>query len=112
MEFNIKEWIRIYNNVHYLNQKLKDSMSTIDESNVHHCRISNLSVNAQKAIELEIKNLIRRCANYLNDCGMPMPKPLWSYDSKNPKTWLSHSSFKYKKLLKKTNNKCTCEFKD
>lgn len=61
--------------------------------------VSQLSIEAQQRIEAEIKVITMRSAAYMDQCGMRMPKPLWTYDARNPKTWVSDRSFKYGHLV-------------
>jgi hypothetical protein len=99
MNFNIREWSRIYNKVQALGNILKDSLPTYDEYMKEMPPANELSNEMKDNIELEIKILLERSNRYLDQCGMRFPKALWKYDRKDPKTWLSHESFKYRHLM-------------
>lgn len=99
MKFELKEWRRFYDKIHALGQMLRDSRPTYTEKGSYIAPICELSKDAQHELESQIQSLSQRCGRYLDQCGMRMPKPLWYYDRKDPKTWRSHESFKYGHLL-------------
>lgn len=91
MQFNLKEWLKIYNRVHALGKELKEGRPDADGITAK----NPLSMTEQFKLESDIKNLLQRSNSYLDQCKMRMPKPLWHYDNKDPSTWISDPSFKY-----------------
>ena len=47
----------------------------------------------------QITAVLARSSAYLDSRGVPMPKPLWKYDSDDPTTWPSSPHFAYGHLL-------------
>ncbi len=43
----------------------------------------------------QITDILKRCSDYMDKCGMVMPKPLWRFDLKDPTTHLSSPIFVY-----------------
>lgn len=106
--FDVKEWRRIYDKVQHLGQIIKDSNQRLDDEGNWLPALHLISVDARKSIEAEIKVWLAANDNYLDACGMKPNPPLWKYDVKDPTTWASHATFKYKHLMNsKGNNRCT-----
>jgi hypothetical protein len=99
MQFSIKEWRRSYDKVHVLGRMLRDSHPTYTEEGNYIAPVTELSKDAQLALESEIKSLTQRSSKYLDQCGLRPSKPLWHYDRKNPETHMSAPEFKYGHLL-------------
>lgn len=100
MKFEIKEWRKIYDRVQFLGKKLKDSQFTFNENKKPIMPISPLGEEEQFKIKKDIQLLLEKNKRYLDDCGMKPKDPLWIYCSREPKTWMSHHSFKYSHLIK------------
>lgn len=99
MEFSMKEWRRMYDKVNALGRTLRDSRPTYTDDDEYIPPKIKLTLESQNMLESQIAHTIQRSDKYLDKCGMKMPKPLWIYDRKDEKTWLSHESFKYLHLL-------------
>lgn len=96
MNFSMKDWRRMYNNVHRLGKVLTDSRPDAKGNPPRH----KLHKGSQISIEVEIKVLLEKVSHYLDSCGIIMPKTKWIYDSKDPRTWMSHSEFEFDHLVK------------
>ena len=99
MNFNIKEWLRIYNKVHALGKMLRDSRPTYDALENYIEPKYPLTREYQAKLESDIKTLTERSNRYLDQCGLRMPKPLWHYDNKDPGSWISDPKFRYGHLV-------------
>lgn len=99
MKFSLKEWRRMYDNVHSLGKMLRDSKPTYDEDGNCFPSKTNLSKCAQDGIEIDIRLIIERSKYYLNQSGLRMPRPLWKYDPKDHTTHASSGKFKYQHLI-------------
>jgi len=99
MKFDIKEWLKIYNEVKLLGQQLKDSYPFVDSKKKWHDPIISLTIHEQNELSDQIKILTRKITSYLNYCNVKFPNPLWNYDVKNKTTWISHQSFVYGHLM-------------
>lgn len=95
MQFNIKEWRRIYDRVHHLGKKFKDSFPDFDGNPP----VAPLDRHEQDQIQTEMSLLTNRSNRYLDATRMRFPAPLWHYNRKDPKTWASHESFKFGHLM-------------
>jgi len=100
MKFSAKEWRRMYDAVQKMGLMLKNSRPYIDEYNVAHEAVSELSCETQRNLTKEIKRLTDKTRKYLNDCGLRPSEPLWKYDIHDQSTWASDQSFKYHNLIK------------
>jgi hypothetical protein len=99
MKFSVKEWRRLYDKVQVLGTKLRDSRPSYGENEEYIPPKNFLTKEAQNGLEWQIYNLTELADRYLDQCDLKMPKPLWHYDKKDPKTWASHESFQYGELL-------------
>lgn len=99
MQFSIKEWRKVYDLVHELGARLRDSRPTYDERLNYYPPKIHLDKGEQDMLETRIKTLMQRNSKYLDQCGMKMRKPLWYYDRKNPETWASDPAFEYGHLV-------------
>ncbi len=102
MEFSIREWRKMYDKAHGLGKILRDSFPTYDNEGKYYPPKTILSRIEQKDLEFDIKTLVQRSSQYLKQCNMKMPKPLWNYDRKNPETHASALEFKFGHLLEKS----------
>lgn len=100
MNFSVKEWRKMYDEVHRLGAILKDARPTFTQEQQYIPPKSWLNKEAKDDLECEISMLLKRSDQYLDQCGMKKPAPLWHYDKKNVKTWLSHESFEYLNCIK------------
>lgn len=89
----------MYDKVHALGKMLRDSRPTYTDKGDYIAPATELSKSCQSELESQIQSLMQRSNKYLDQCGLRMPKPLWHYDRKDPKTWPWHESFKYGHLL-------------
>jgi|SRR5215475_14063034 len=99
MKFIAREWRKYYDAIQSCGQILKDASVWIDESGVTHKPICPISFDERKNIKKEIIKLKENQRNYLNSCGLTMPKPLWRFDIKDESTWVSDPSFRFKHLI-------------
>lgn len=99
MQFNIKDWRKMYDKIHELGRKLRDSRPTSNEYGESVEAVAPLYPWEQTMLEDDIKCLINKCSLYLDTTGNKLPKPLWYYDRKDRRTCASHESFKYGHLL-------------
>lgn len=99
MQFNIREWRRIYDKVNGLGKMIKDSYPFVDEHGQNQPAPSPLSRETRNILADEIKALTERSNSYLDACGMKPPAPKWIYNNKDVTTWPSDPSFKYGHLL-------------
>ncbi len=79
MNFNVKEWRRVYDEVKYLGEIYKDSLPIFIFKNYKwdkHPPKTPLSLDAQRGVEREIKKLIAKTSRYMDMCGITarMPK--------------------------------------
>lgn len=95
MEFSIKEWRKMYHKIKELSHTLKQSKVDADGNPAPY----PLSREERLQLEADIENLMKKNDRYLDACGMRMPPPLWIYNNKDERTWMSHESFKYSHLL-------------
>jgi hypothetical protein len=98
MDFSINEWLRIYNKVQMLGKVLKDSYFTYDNLKKAVPPKVELSKDEQLNLESRIKTLTERSNHYLDQCGLKCAVPLWHYNNKDPRTWVSHESFMFEHL--------------
>jgi hypothetical protein len=94
------EWRKIYDEVQKKGLILKNSYPTLDKNKKMVSPVAYLSTDAQKALDKEIKELLKRCTTFLNFIGNKPSEPLWIYSEDDPTTWLSHPSFAYGHLLR------------
>ncbi len=99
MQFSIKEWRRIYDRVQMLGKMLCDSRPTYTENDRYIAPLTELSKEAQTALESDIKTLTQRSSKYLDQCGMRPRIALWHYDRMNPETHASAPEFKFRALI-------------
>jgi hypothetical protein len=92
----MREWRRMYNNVHRLGKILKNSRPDYDGNPALHA----LSISSQLNVEAEIKDCLNKTSNYLDGCGLTLSKTRWNYEPKDPTTWISHDSFEFDHLVK------------
>lgn len=100
MDFKIKDWRRIYDQIHRLGQDLYNSYPHQDENGRWYDPAIVLSKYAQEELKHEIEILIKKNNCYLDACGMKKRKPLWKYIPKDPTTWASDPTFSYGHLIK------------
>jgi hypothetical protein len=98
MNFSVKEWRRMYDAAHELGVKLKNSRPTYDEDYNYYPPISPLTRGQQASLEDRIQIIMEKNNQYLDQCDMKMPKPLWVYDRLKPDTHRSSKHFKYDHL--------------
>ena len=111
MKFNVNEWRKIYDKIQCLGQILKDSMPGIDKKKNWVPALNEISRDVFKNIENEIKDLMISCDAYLDAVGMRPKPPVWHFDMKDPSTWVSHESFRFKNLSKPGVKKCTIGYR-
>lgn len=85
--FSVDVWMLYYNNIYRLGGELRQD--TYNQAT---------KMRSEEIIE-QMKDISQEVSNYLDDCGMFMPKAKWEYDSKNDETWKSSTRFKYSHLL-------------
>ena len=101
MRFKVKEWRKIYDEVHRIGEQLKRGRRSWDRENK--CWIASIEPmdeEEQRVCEKWIKQLLYKNKLYLDSCGMIPNKPLWKYNPDDTKTWPSHKDFIYEHLLK------------
>jgi hypothetical protein len=68
-----------------------------------HGNFKKCKLNMEKyELEYNIKKItliLKECSEYLDRCGMNIPKSLWKYDNDDPTTWVSSKHFAYEHLL-------------
>lgn len=99
MQFQMKEWRRMYDFVHELGRALRDARPTYDDLGNYYAPKIEMSTADQQTLESKIKSLTQRSSKYLDQCGVRPNKPLWNYDRKNPETHISAPEFKYGHLV-------------
>lgn len=106
MQFNVKEWRKIYDKVNYLGQVIKDANEHQDADGNWNPPVSPISPGVRKVIEDEIKALLIQSKNSLDSVGLRPYPALWIYNKDDPATWPSHDSFKFNHLIKYKGKKC------
>lgn len=96
MQFNMREWRRMYDNITEAGQLIKDSRVDYEGNPPKH----HLSADTKYNLNATIKNNLRAIKVYFKACKMHCPRPLWYYDVKDTKTWYSHESFAYSHKVK------------
>ena len=98
MKFSIKDWRRMYDLAQELGTQLKNSRPTYDDCLNYYPPVHPLPKIQQHALEDRIQTIMTNNNQYLDECGMKMPKPLWVYNRLNPETHLSSKQFKYEHM--------------
>ncbi len=106
MQFNVKEWRKIYDKVQFLGQIIKDSNESLDDRGRPLPALYPISKDTRNSIEEEIKWLVIKSNTCLDAAEMRTKKPLWKYDKFDPTTWLSHETFRFMHLLNPKIKKC------
>ena len=106
MKFSLKEWSRIYHQVHAMGKLLKDSLPTVGRRGKAVAAVAPLTEEMQKNLEQHIKILMKKKCSYMDSCGMKIPPPLWVYDKDDKGTWYSEPEFRYRHLFEPTSKKC------
>lgn len=99
MKFSMNEWLKMYNEVHALGTKLRDSRPTYDDEGGYIAPKTELTKDVQSRLEFQIQSLTERSNRYLDQCKLKMPRPLWYYIHKEPETHASDKRFKYAHLM-------------
>ncbi len=84
MKFDMDVWLKYYNKARRLGRYLKECS---DEPE-------------RKIVLTEINEIMNQSDEYLDDCGLKSPLPLWKFSIHDPDTWISSPTFRYQHLLK------------
>lgn len=95
MNFKLKEWLKLYENIYERGHKYKNSLPTCDVFNKMIPPIAPLTEQEQLQLQDEIKILVRRCSKYMDRCKMYMPSPVWKYHRDDSSTHASSINFRY-----------------
>lgn len=99
MQFDIKEWRRIYDEVKARGNIIYDSLAHVGEKWEEIPVKQEISVNRRLDLEEEISFLLSRSNIYLDSCNMICKPVLWKYNKDDKSTWASHPSFRFKHLV-------------
>jgi len=102
MEFDIKDWRKIYDEVQRIAKMLQDSNPTYGEDKKLISAVHPLTIESKIDLNARIKKLLIKNTHYLDACDIKPHEPLWSYNIDDRKTWPSDKSFIYGHLLNKT----------
>lgn len=99
MEFNVKEWRKMYNDVHRMGKLLKDAQPKFIGKQEIVPALAPLSKEEQEDLRDAIEYLLNKSRKYLNNCNIRPKKPLWKYKEDDKRTWASNKAFIYGDLL-------------
>jgi hypothetical protein len=83
-EFSFKHWRRVYDRIHKMGAELKKKRDK-----------KTLEEGEEEYLTSEINSMTTNLNLYMDKNGMKMPHPLWRFDIKDARTWVSSDDFMY-----------------
>lgn len=95
MDFEVKVWRNIYDQVQILGQYIVDSLP---DAYGNPPKFEITEVERKKA-ERELEILLKNNDRYLDKCHLRPKDPIWNYDRFNQTTWSSSEKFAYREKV-------------